>query len=567
MARLTNREIAKIFENVADLLEIKGENVFRVNSYRNAALTIRDLPRDIYLIYEEGLLTELPDIGKTIANKIEEMLMTGQLAFYDRLTDEVPASLVDILQVNGVGAKKVRRFWQELNITTLTQLEAAAHEGKLRQLSGMGAKSEQKILEGIEALARRTNRVSIGIAYPLAWRMLEELQDLSSMLDGAVVGSLRRWAAIVGNIDLLVAADDFRGVLDAFVNRPDVARVLTHETTTAVIEHVQGIRVDLRVVSPTRYGTELVYYTGSQQHIAHLEALADTRGLSLFELESATEAALYEKLELPWITPELREDRGEIEAAQQGTLPDLISQDDMRGDLHMHTTWSDGKLSIREMALQVRQRGFSHMVISDHSRSLGIANGLSLERLMEQQAEVRAVDDEMGPGFRVLHGTEMEIKADGTLDFPDEVLAKLDIVIASVHVGLRQPREQVTERVLTAIRNPHVDIIGHPSGRLIPDREGADLDMEAVLAAAKTHDTALEINANPRRLDLDDELARQAQTMGVKLAINTDAHRADQLDLLHYGVNTARRGWIEADTVINTWTSERLLAWLESRRQ
>ncbi len=579
MARLTNRDIAEIFENIADLLEIKGESVFRVLAYRDGAQTIRDLPRDLSAIHAEGKLTELPNIGATLAEKIEELLTTGELNFYMRLTAEIPLSLVEMLRVNGVGPKKAKRFWQELNIITLTDLETAARGGKLRGLSGMGAKSEQKIIDGIEALKRRTDRVSIGVALPLAQNILHDLLKLPQAQHGDIAGSLRRYRPTIGDVDILIVADEAAPIMEAFVTRPDVARVLGHGPTKSSIELLQGLQVDVRVLPAARYGTALSYFTGSKDHNVRLREIALKQGLSLNEsafsnLETdeevvlcATEEEVYTTLGLPYIPPELREDRGEIEAALAGNLLHLITLADIRGDLHMHTTWSDGGLSIREMAEAARQRGLSHIVITDHSRSLGIANGLSIERLMEQQKAIRQVDAEMGPDFTVLHGTEMEIKSDGTLDYPDEVLAQLDLVIASLHTSLRQPREEITQRLVNAIRNPHVDMIGHPRGQLIPEREPADLDMDAVFAAAREHGTVLEINANPHRLDLDDNHARRAQELGIKLAINTDAHDAGNLELTHYGVATARRGWIQPENVINTWTAGQLLNWLRSRGQ
>ncbi len=579
MARLTNRDIAEVFENIADLLEIKGESVFRVLAYREGAQTIRDLPRDLSAIHAEGKLTELPNIGATLAEKIEELLTTRELNFYTRLTAEIPLSLVEMLRVNGVGPKKAKRFWQELNIITLTDLETAAREGKLRGLSGMGAKSEQKIIDGIEALKRRTDRVSIGVALPLAQNILHDLLKLPQAQRGDIAGSLRRYRPTIGDVDILIVADDAAPIMEAFVTRSDVARVLGHGPTKSSIELLQGLQVDVRVLPAARYGTALSYFTGSKDHNVRLREIALKQGLSLNEsafsnvetdeevVLCATEEEVYTTLGLPYIPPELREDRGEIEAALAGHLPHLITLDDIRGDLHMHTTWSDGSLSIREMAEAARQRGLSHIVITDHSRSLGIANGLSIERLMEQQKAIRQVDAEMGPDFTVLHGTEMEIKSDGTLDYPDEVLAQLDLVIASLHTSLRQPREEITQRLVNAIHNPHVDIIGHPRGQLIPEREPADLEMDAVFAAAREHGTVLEINANPHRLDLDDNHARRAQELGIKLAINTDAHDAGNLELTHYGVATARRGWIQPENVINTWTAGQLLDWLRSRGQ
>lgn len=579
MARLTNREIAAKFDLIADLLQIRGDNVFRVNSYRNAAETIRDLPRDLHAIQAEGRLTDLPDIGDAIAGKIEELITTGEIPFLTKLGEEIPPSLADLLQVNGVGPKKVKLFFDELGITTLADLKLAAEAGKLQALSGMGKKSEQKILEGIAALANRTDRISIGIALPLAMGILNDLLQLPQVLKGDIAGSLRRYRATIGDIDILVAAEDAEPIMEAFVTRQDVGRILGRGPTKSSVELVQGPQADLRVLPPERYGTALSYFTGSQAHNIRLRELALKQGLTLNEhaftrtdgsgeeILCATEEEVYEVLGLPWIAPEMREDRGEIEAAQQDQLPHLITLDDIRGDLHMHTTWSDGKFSIEEMAAAAKARGLTHIVITDHSRSLGIANGLSIERLLEQQAEVRRVDAMMGDDFKVLHGTEMDIKADGTLDFPDEVLAQLDFVIASLHVGLRQERAQITQRALNAIQNPHVDLIGHPRGRLIPERDEADLDMDAVLEAAAKHNTVLEINANPRRLDLDESYARRAQEMGIKLSINTDAHEISGLDVMRFGVANARRGWIRPENVINTWDTPQFLDWLSARNQ
>jgi DNA polymerase (family 10) len=499
------------------------------------------------------------------------------LEFYERL-EEIPMGLVDMLRVNGVGPKRAMLFYKELGIASVPALEAAAREGKLSQLSGMGAKSEKKILESIEALARRSaagERTRIDLAQAAARRMLDTLLEVPSALHGDIAGSLRRGRATIGDIDLLVASYDAAPIMETFVTHPSVVRVMGHGPTKSSVELVNGQQCDLRILPPERYGTALCYFTGSQAHNIRMRELALGLGLSLNEwaytpenggeeILCATEEEVYQQLGLPWIPPELREDRGEIEAAREGHLPRLIQQSDIRSDLHMHTTWSDGKLSIREMAELARERGLSHIVITDHSQSLGIANGLTVERLRAQRNEIRAVDSEMSPDFRVFQGVELEIRADGQLDYPDDVLAELDLVVASLHTGLRQERAQVTERLLAAIRNPHVDIIGHPRGRMIPDREPADLDMDAIFAAARETDTALEINANPHRLDLDDTHARQAIEMGIRLAVDTDAHSASDFDVLPFGILTARRGWVRPEDVINTWTTEQFLAWLES---
>lgn len=580
---LTNREIADIFENVATLLEIKGEIIHRVLSYRRAGETIRELPRDLRAIAAEGTLTEIPNIGKTLAEKIVEMLETGKLEFYERLSAEIPPGLVNVVHINGVGPKKAKLFWKELGIITVPDLEAAARAGKLRDLAGMGAKSEQKIIEGIEALARQTGRTPLGTALPAAQAILDSLLKLPGAIEGAIAGSIRRGRPTIGDVDLLIASDDAAPIMDAFVKMEQVARILGHGPTKSSVELQNGLQVDLRILEKARWGTAINYFTGSQAHNIRMRELALKKDYSLNEhalspvdkdgniiedapkILCATEEEVYAAVGLPWIPPELREDSGEIEAALENRLPKLITLDDMQADLHMHTTWSDGKLSIREMAEAAKARGRKYIVITDHSHYSAIANGLSVERILEQQQEVRQVDAEMGGDFRVFHGVEMDIRSDGTLDYPDEVLQQLDFVIASLHFSLRQPREQITERLLNAIRNPHVDLIGHPRGQLIPEREPADLDMDAVFEAARQHGTALEINANPRRLDLEAQYARRAVELEIPICIDTDAHAADQMDLLYFGILTARRGWVTAESVINTWPVERFIAWTQNR--
>ncbi|MCC6612022.1 MAG: DNA polymerase/3'-5' exonuclease PolX [Anaerolineae bacterium] len=577
---LTNQQIAGIFHTVADMLEIKGEIIHRVMSYRRTAETVADYPRAMSDLAAEGKLTDIPGVGKVLAEKIQEMIDTGKLDFYEKLKTEIPEGVVEMLAVNGVGPKKARMFWEEAGITTLEALEAAAREGKLREMPGMGAKSETKILEGIESYRRRVAnpRTPLGVALPMAERILARLLELPQAQRGTVAGSLRRARPTIGDVDLLVASDDGAPLMEAFVTMPEVARVLGNGESKSSVELQNGVQVDLRVVPAERWGTALQYFTGSQAHNIKIREMALKRGLSLNEFAytrqddgqqilCADEEAVYSEIGLPWIAPELREDWGEIEAAQRGTLPKLITIDDIRSDLHMHTQWSDGALTIRQMAEAARQRGREFIVITDHSRSAGIANGLSIERLLAQQQEVREVDAEMRDkyGFRVFHGSEIEIKADGTLDYPDDILAQLDFVVASLHVSLRQPREQVTQRALNAVSNPHVDLMGHPRGQLIPDREGADLDMEALFAAAKANDTALEINSNPARLDLEAQNAKRAIELGIKLCIDTDAHSESDMDLLRYGIMTARRGWVEAPSVINTWPLDKFLAWVEAR--
>lgn len=580
---LTNREIADIFTTIADMLEIKGEIIHRVLSYRRAGETIHELPRDLHAIAAEGTLTDIPNIGKTLAEKITEMLDTGKLGFYEKLKVEVPVGVVEMMRINGVGPKKAKLFWKELGIVTIPDLEKAAREEKLRNLPGMGAKSEQKILDGIAALARQTGRTPLGTALPAAQSILDKLLALPETIEGAIAGSIRRGRPTIGDVDILIASDHAEPIMQAVVSLENVARVLGHGPTKSSVELLNGLQVDVRVLEKARWGTALSYFTGSQAHNIRMRELALKKKLSLNEhalspvddkgeiIEDAsktlcaTEEEVYAAVGLPWIPPEIREDAGEIEAAQAGRLPNLITLDDIHADLHMHTVWSDGTLSVREMAEAAKRRGRKFIVITDHSQSLGIANGLTPERLLEQQAEVRQVDAAMNGTIRVFHGTEMDIKADGTLDFPDEVLAQLDFVIASLHVSLNQPRDQITTRLVNAINNPHVDLIGHLRAQYIPDREPVDADMDAVFEAARKSGIALEINANPRRLDLEAQSAKRAVELGIPLAINTDAHAEDHMDLMHYGVLTARRGWVEAKSVLNTWSVEEFLAWVQQR--
>ncbi len=566
---MNNQQVAEVFATIADMLQIKGEIIHRVLSYRRAGESIAALGEDINDLWREERLTEIPGIGKTLAAKIDELLRTGQLEFYERLAEEVPLGVVDMLKIPDVGPKTAARLWQELGLTRIEDVERAARAGKIRTLSRMSEKTEAKILAGIDALRRRSGRTPLGIAWPLAQAMLDELAALPGVARASVAGSLRRMRETSGDVDLLVAAppDHTEAIMTHFRQLPQVHEVLASGATKTAIRTHDGLQVDLRVLDPARWGTALQYFTGSQAHNVRLRERARRQGLSLSEnsfkqedggeVLCADEAEVYATLGLPWIPPELREDRGEFD----GPLPELITMDDIRGDLQMHSTWSDGANSIAELAEAAMARGLAYILITDHSQSLGVAGGLSADELRRQGDEIRALNEQLGDKFRVLTGVETEIKADGSLDYPDELLAELDLVIASLHTGLRTGRERTTERMLAAIRNPHVDIIAHPTGRLIGRREGADLDMAAIFQAAAETDTALEINADFRRLDLSDIHARRAVELGVKLTIGSDAHEAGGVGALAYGVATARRGWVTAADVINTWSLTKLLAW------
>ena len=572
---MTNHELANTFCLIADLLDIQGEVIYVTLAYRRVADSLNALSHDVKEFWREGRLREIPGVGKAIAEKIDELLRTGRLEFLERLQAEVPPTLAELLRVPDLGPKKINLFWRSLGITTLAQLEAAARAGQLRALSGMGAKSEAKILEGLESLSRRSGRIPLGVAYPTAVEMLAALRAAPGVTQAALGGSLRRMKSTVGDLDFLVAAADSAPVMQAFVSQAGVARILGQGGTKASVEFVNGLRAQLWVHPPARFGTALQYATGSKEHNVRLRQLALDRGLSLSdqafmrpdgrEILCASEEEVYALLGLPWIAPELREDRGEIQAALAGALRTLIEVGQRRAELHSHSTWSDGRATLREMALAARARGLQILAITDHSGGLGVTGGLNEEDIARQRAEIEALQQEFGDSLRLLQGAEVEIRADGSLDYRDDILAQFDLVIASLHTSLRQPRAQVTARLLKAIHNPHVDIIGHPTGRLLPDREGADLDMDAVLTAAAASGVALEINANPQRLDLDDIYARRAAQMGIRLAINTDAHHPDHLAQEVFGIATARRAWVEPQHIINTWEPDSLLAWLRVR--
>jgi DNA polymerase (family 10) len=573
---MNNRQLAEAFTMIADLLEIKGEIVYKTLAYRKAADSLLNLPREASEYWKEGKLEDIPGVGKAIAEKIDEFLSTGKLEFLEKLKKEIPPGLVEWLPIPGMGPKKAALIWKTLDITAFADLEAAARAGKLRDLPGMGAKSEAAIIEGIESLSRRSVRIPLGRAYPIAQALITELKKIKGVVDAEPGGSLRRMRDTVGDLDILVAAKDPPAVMEMFLKLPRIHRVLGKGPTKSSIEFNDGLRVQLWVHPPKEFGTALIYATGSKEHNIRLREMALAKDLSLSdhsfknvkdgsEIFCATEEEVYDVLGLPWIPPELREDRGEIRAAKANKLPKLIQRKDVKADLQTHSTWSDGKLSMLEMARAAAKRGIKVIAFTDHSVSLGVTRGLSMEAHKEQAKEIKKIQKQLGDSILVLHASEVEIKADGMLDYPDEFLATLDLVVASLHTSLRQPREKVTQRVINAIRNPHVDIIGHPTGRLIQEREGADLDMEAVLKAAAETGVAMEINAHPARLDLDDIHARRATELGIPIALNTDAHSEEDLDMLPYGVATARRAWLTKNDVINCWPTDKLLKWLKKR--
>jgi DNA polymerase (family 10) len=576
---LSNREVADIFAAVADSMEILGEDKFRSLAYRRAAEAIADLPMPLRDYQARNALEDIPGIGKTIAEKIATILDTGQLPLYERLKTQVSPGLLELLQVPDLGPRSVARLSKELNISSVADLRAAIADGRLRALKGFGAKSEARIAQGLAEMEGRQRRIIMPNALQYAEGLIAALREAAPTVEQlGYAGSLRRATPTTGDIDLLAGATDSAALITAFTTLPQVARVEAQGDIKASVILQSGMRADLLVVPPQRWGSALQHFTGSKDHNIHFRRLAQERDLSFSEngfarndgslIECADETAVYAVLDLPFIAPELREDNGEFAAAQAGKLPNLVGLDDMRADLHMHSTWSDGQASIAAMAAAAEARGLHYIAITDHSAYLGVTGGVDAERLKQQAVEVAALNAEYearGSAFRILHGVEVDITPDGTLALSDDVLAQLDIVVASLHVSLRQERAQVTARLLRAIENPHVDIIAHPTGRILERRAGADLDMEQILPAAVAAHKLLEVNSGPDRLDLDAVYVRRALELGAYITINSDAHHPSDLAWLRYGVLTARRGWAAAERVVNTWPLDQLRSWLAQR--
>ncbi|MFZ7126586.1 MAG: DNA polymerase/3'-5' exonuclease PolX [Desulfobacterales bacterium] len=572
---MTNREIADIMVHIARILEIQGENPFKIRAYRKAADTIGGLDFELSTVKDRDRIQDLPGIGEAIASKIAELIETGRLGFYESLLESDEAELVAFLEIPGMGPKHTRLVFEQLGIKTLDALKAAAEEGRLRELPGMGAKAEQNILQGILQVRKYKERRPLAAVYPIALEIAERLASVESARNVLIAGSLRRMRDTIADVDILAASADPESVMDAFVGLRQVEKVLAKGRTKSSVRVRDDVQVDLRVVSGESFGAAAHYFTGSKAHNIRVRSIAADKGLKLNEygvykdeerIAGRSEEELFEVLGLPYIPPELREDRGEIEAALEGKIPALIGSEDIRGDLHMHSDWSDGHASIAEMAAAARRRRYGYIAICDHSPHLGVTHGLDAGRLRRQAKEIDDVNARL-KDLTVLKGIEVDILDDGRLDLPDEALAELDIVVASVHSRFRQPREVMTQRIIKAVEHPLVHIIGHPTGRLIGRREPYDVDLDAVLSACKAHGKFLELNAHPERLDLSDRHCRQAKAAGVRIVIDSDAHRESDLDLLRFGVATARRGWIEASDVVNTLGLEDLLRALKRRKE
>jgi len=570
---LRNREVASIFERMADILEFKGENEFKIRAYRRAARVISDLTEDIERIAESGQLESVPGIGKAIAKKIEEYLTTGRMSKFEEVKRGIPDSLIDLMEVPGLGPKSLAILNRELGVENLDDLRRVIDEGKVLDLPGFGRKKAENILRGIELYRSSRGRIPLGVAEPVASRIVNNMRGSGYVGSIEAAGSLRRMKETIGDIDILATGPDGKRIIDTFVGLPYVREVLAAGDTKGSVIVDDGLQVDLRVVDDGSYGAALAYFTGSKAHNIRLRDIAKDRGLKINEygiwrggvrLGGRVEEEIYSALGMIWIPPEMREDRGEVEAALEGRLPDLITESDIRGDLHVHSKWSDGSATLEEIAAEAMRRGYEYVAITDHSRSLRIAGGLTEDEVWRQIEEIERLNRTY-TGFRLLSGTEVDIRADGTLDYPDGLLARLDIVIASVHTSFKQDEAAMTDRITAAMENPNVDVIGHPTGRLLGEREEYRVDMERVMEAAARTGTALEINAYYQRLDLNDVNCRRAKEMGVKLAIGTDAHHLDQMRMMKLGVGTARRGWLERKDVINTMSLEEILKWLRRR--
>lgn len=571
---MTNHEIARILLHIADILDIQGENPFKVRAYVRAAQTLQGLTQEVSTLADPAQLRELPGIGEAIAKKIQELLTTGSLRYYEELKQSPYARLTELLRIPGMGPKHVRLVYEQLGVSSVEQLQQAAEQGKLRTLPGLGEKSEQKILEGIQQALRFRERMPLGYVLPQATAMVERLRQVREVQQASLAGSLRRMRETVADADILVASSQPEPVMEAFVRLPHVERVLSKGSTKSSVVTTDGFQVDLRVVSPTSFGAAQHYFTGSKPHNIHIRSLGVDKGLKINEygvfkgeelVAGATEEEVFAAVGLPWIPPELREDQGEIEAAAQGRLPRLVTREDLRGDLHVHTNWTDGADSIPDMASAAQAKGYAYVAICDHSPTVGITNGLTPERLLAQMADVDALNQRLaaaGNPFRVLKGIEVDIRPDGTLDLPEDLLSRLDVVVAAVHTRFSLSMEEMTRRLVRAIENPAVDIIAHPTGRLIGRRDPYQVDIDMLIDACRACNKALELNAYPERLDLSDLHCRKAKEKGVKVAISTDAHRHGNLEWMAYGLATARRGWLEPADVLNCLALDQLLAWL-----
>ena len=565
-----NSEIAKIFSRIADSLEILDENVFKINAYRKASRNISSMPDSLEEFDGEKELSTIQGVGKDLSQKIIEHRLTGKIAYYEEIKKQVPDELAELLDIRGVGPKFLRTLVKHFGVADIESLKETIASPDILEIDGIGKKKIEQISRSIEVFEGGKKRMRLTEAHPLATAIKEEIEEIPGVLRAELTGSLRRMRETVANIDIIASADDQTGVIEEFIALGFTKEVLRRTENSARILTQTGVRTDLLVVEPRYYGSALQNLTGSRSHNARIREIAEAKGLETGPVGIrngngyfVSEEKIYESLGLDHIPPELREDRGEIEAARAGELPALLEVEDLRGDLHAHSTWSDGASTIRQMADKAASLGYEYIAMTDHSPSSRIAKGLSVKRLWQKKEEVEKINSE-GRAIRILMGSEVDILPDGSLDYPDEVLRELDFVVASVHGSFSMEEEKMTRRICGAIENPNVDALGHPTGRLIGQREPYRVDIDAVIETARNHDKALEINSSYKRLDLKDTHARKAVEAGVKIIVSTDAHRIGHLERIIFGVGTARRGWVKKTDVVNTYGLSRLLKWLAS---
>jgi len=570
---MKNKELADLFAKMADILEFKDENPFKISAYRKASRVLGDLTQDIQEIAESGALKKVPGIGEGMAQKIEEYLKTGKISKYEEVKKGVSDELIAMMEIPGMGPKTLAMIHQERNISNLSGLEKAIENGSLIGLPGMGEKKAENIKRGIELLKASRGRMNLGVAFPLAKRIVETLREKTGSKKIEWAGSLRRMRENIGDIDILATGPNHEKIIHAFTHLPEVKEVLASGETKASVIVEGGVQIDIRVVEEDSYGAALQYFTGSKGHNIHLRGIAKAKGIKINEygvfkgekkIGGKEEQDVYKALGMDWIEPELREDRGEIEAAQKKQLPKLVEEPEIRGDLHTHSKASDGTASIEEIANAAQKRGYQYVAICDHSKSLKIARGLDESRLLKQIEEIDRINEKL-KDFQILKGTEVDILTDGKLDPSDKVLEKLDFVVAAIHSGFKQEKEKMTKRIVRALENPFVHCLAHPSGRLLGARAPYEVDIDEVMEAANRNGKALEINATLERLDLDDIHSRKAKEMGIKLAIGTDSHHLDQLWMISLGVGVARRGWLETPDLLNTLSLKEISKWCRRR--
>ncbi|NEE00881.1 DNA polymerase/3'-5' exonuclease PolX [Phytoactinopolyspora halotolerans] len=565
-----NDEVAELLQEYADLVSITGGDAYKVRAYEKAARAVAGHHEDVSDLDLAGI-KRIPNVGTSIAEKIVEHMTTGKVGAVEELRAKIPAGVRQLTAIPTLGPKRAMALYEELEVSSVDELAEAIRSERLRDLKGFGEKTEANLLHGIELLQASGGRVGIDLATEAAETMVRELSSVTGCRRCAYAGSLRRMRETIGDIDILAASDDPGPLMETFVGLPDVAEVIAHGEKKTSIRTAKGLQVDLRVVPPASWGAAMQYFTGSKAHNVRTREMAVHAGLKLSEyglfdaetdelLVSETEEEVYQRLGLPWIPPQLREDRGEIEAAQRGELPDLVTEDDLRGDLHTHTDLTDGLSALEEMVAAAAERGYEYYAVTDHAPNLYMQR-MSDEKMLQQRGRVRELDREHG-GMRLLHGTELNIDPEGGVDWPAEFLEAFDLCVASVHSHFTQSKAEMTRRLVRACENPHVHIIGHPTGRMIGRRDPIDVDLDAVFEACARTGTALEINSFPDRLDLRDEHILWARRHGVKFAINSDSHSRIHLPFVRYGIGTAQRGWLSADEVINTWPLDRLLAFL-----